>query len=153
MFLINHFWLVYFIQTRFWLRNFWMSKEIMYICYFWISKFWAHTQIFTSWVLRKCAQTIQWTRVSLVPRRTLQKRIRFVRQWSDPTLEQTSLLHFDQDRPQNLILKDIWTTSELKCERILSCHAIKKILSVGNNFQGLRQHITARASSARQLYI
>ena len=36
----------------------------------------------------KWAQTIQWTYVPLVPRGTLQVRIRFVRQWNAPTLEQ-----------------------------------------------------------------
>ena len=45
-------------------------------------------------VWRKWAQTIQWTRVPLVPRGTLQVRNPFVRQWSDPTLEQTGISVF-----------------------------------------------------------
>ena len=35
-------------------------------------------------------QTIKWTRVSLVPRGTLQTGIQFLRQLSNPTLEQTA---------------------------------------------------------------
>ena len=48
-------------------------------------------------VWRKWAQTIQWTRVSLVPRGTLQVRIPFMRQWSDPTLEQTNKQQIAQE--------------------------------------------------------